>query len=857
MKTNKKIIFILIVLCLVLSGGYLVSAKTANNYEEEEIEFLNNYCHIDKNTSAASLYNKFSSQYIIEYDEENEEGWDFDKASCYLNADGVNITCTYTAKTNGMYYLAYDFYGDSDNVISRGVVDGSRNMTLTLTGPPGSSFEVYSYPKSNNVKACNTSHVSYNEDAVAREHYIYTASTALPATKNNDLYNTNTCKSIRGAYTGNSYARREFEECFNKDLLVDITKTESVLNRDLNSKRSILDNLNLARENDTGSLSKSNLYCKFVDPNNSNGINHETSGANKTIKSYTKTIPITDNNGKEWFDLSCTEDLDIKYDQPKSVYPGGGFKYTVGVKTHKTCKVIVKDVPTRPKVARPIIQFTDHYTPLGGPSEEFDYCVESCDGGVYSDKCSTDCYNKVYNGNSIKGMSFLRDTNTVSNMANTTHYPTYGNGGNTGMFTPSYNKNNSPWCSVESKAYKVAGRAYASSRYTGYFHWVVCPSVDTYKAGQKKPISVSVSATNQKLIPANKKGNVYGCKYGWQSQTCKGKAVCKYKAAGAVPGTVETSAMADAAYNKEKALFDEAKDKLKEYNCTFNGDYNNPKVTCGDNNTATTDKAVEKAKIKRTVVNGGKTEEFDISSQRDKKDGYYYFNFNNAYISYADGSVKYGNADTKDYKAAGKLFFTDTNITSAETNDMRYFPYNAGKFEKLEGNLLEYNKELKGKTYTKNNIDLNWNVLTQIKKMGSYQQWDIDVNCFYGTADYENRQIANLPYKYRTVNFEDLFPNRSPGYNWTNNIANQKASYDSYKIDPESLRDDIKSLGENIYKNEPYVNLSIGNNSQFNWSNIQSGDLYTDFKGNYTKVDNVSFFTSQFVGNHINKNRTK
>ena len=35
-----------------------------------------------------------------------------------------------------------------------------------------------------------------------------------------------------------------------------------------------------------------------------------------------------------------------------------------------------------------------------GPSEEFNSCIQSCDGGLYSKSCSTKCYNRVYGSSS-------------------------------------------------------------------------------------------------------------------------------------------------------------------------------------------------------------------------------------------------------------------------------------------------------------------------------------------------------------------------------------------------------------------------------------------------------------------------
>ena len=39
----------------------------------------------------------------------------------------------------------------------------------------------------------------------------------------------------------------------------------------------------------------------------------------------------------------------------------------------------------------------------GGPSDEYDSCINTCDGGAYSKKCSQKCYKEVYGSNAVAG----------------------------------------------------------------------------------------------------------------------------------------------------------------------------------------------------------------------------------------------------------------------------------------------------------------------------------------------------------------------------------------------------------------------------------------------------------------------
>ena len=108
MKSNRKWLIILICICSVLCGGHMILAKSETDAEKEAAKFISNYCHGNSTDALMLKYDDFSAQYVIDK-EEGDDGWDFDSGSCSLKPDGVTITCTYFAKTNGKYYLAYDY----------------------------------------------------------------------------------------------------------------------------------------------------------------------------------------------------------------------------------------------------------------------------------------------------------------------------------------------------------------------------------------------------------------------------------------------------------------------------------------------------------------------------------------------------------------------------------------------------------------------------------------------------------------------------------------------------------------------------------------------------------------------------
>ena len=123
--------------------------------------------------------------------------------------------------------------------------------------------------------------------------------------------------------------------------------------------------------------------------------------------------------------VDCIEQLQVTYDPPVATKAGMCFQYKVTVRSKVSCKTELKNDIKWPSGDAnicdysPICSGNDQET-QAGPSEKFDSCINSCDGGTYSQSCINKCYNKVY-GTSKKTKSSVKKTssNTISNTTNT------------------------------------------------------------------------------------------------------------------------------------------------------------------------------------------------------------------------------------------------------------------------------------------------------------------------------------------------------------------------------------------------------------------------------------------------------
>lgn len=120
----------------------------------------------------------------------------------------------------------------------------------------------------------------------------------------------------------------------------------------------------------------------------------------KTQKFYAKSV--VENN--EVCKVTCQEQFQVTYDPPVAVKAGLCFQYKVTVRSKVTCKT-----EETGGIKWPTPPSTCGYVPIcsnnaaetqAGPNEDFDNCVNACDGGKYSQSCINSCYKKIYEDDS-------------------------------------------------------------------------------------------------------------------------------------------------------------------------------------------------------------------------------------------------------------------------------------------------------------------------------------------------------------------------------------------------------------------------------------------------------------------------
>lgn len=235
--------------------------------------------------------------------------------------------------------------------------------------------------------------------------YLGEWSTTIPKASEveipNPMINSNICKEVYNYNKASNDLRTNYiYECYNKYIKYSEKDTKT-LEQTVKSKFGVLKNIYEGLNIEKGGLadvakSEKGLICTNPD-------------FGLPVDDDSTTVPFErkvtyEYNGTYW-GMVCIQEYYIQSDVPQLVKGGMGVHYNNRVQINKTChiynkKQVVKKPECTLQMHSPIcthpggITWDDQST--GGPTEDFDNCVNTCDGGKYSQSCINQCYNQVY-----------------------------------------------------------------------------------------------------------------------------------------------------------------------------------------------------------------------------------------------------------------------------------------------------------------------------------------------------------------------------------------------------------------------------------------------------------------------------
>lgn len=617
--------------------------------------------------------------------------------------------------------------------------------------------------------------------------------------------------------------------------------------------------------------------------------------------------------------IECKEIVEVEYGPPVAATAGLCFEYKVKVTSKVQCKTKQKPkAPKKQKLCTPVPQCVHgggggRIYKQGGPNEEFDSCIDSCDGGIYSDKCVNKCYKQVYGtsvsrqvtGTEIAYAAKLDNTQTatVEKVADKTATYKYVCNPNrkdadkkgiiyfdNGTTVRTSTSTDSPW--HQTHAWGIRGHNYAC--------------YDTNGNGIPRTCSCSDNCTwigctgdvylNKSQYDADVKNN--------KDTYQRAKSECK-AAASCSTTTAEFTMSVD--YTKTNGVV-----KTVKFPFSVNGQETDVLRSQGtDKNHTSLTKNAEIKDLPTILGYNG------CYKSEDEKNWYQTeWSFPGTWQNPKTHEISYVKPSGDSWKENPNKFCIPANAKDVNqrwwiyyyakyyANDPKY-SYNNAEYLSNAAECVDENgsSKLTSCNYASmanNDVNkiaknsLTYNITGRAKEFGMFG-WDITVKCFYAlytpsefdctnnvSGSANNQILPNCPkkgnekYRVRSVDLKDLFPNpsgaktssdttgRAPGFNWSqfadityksggsSTVANEQRT--EYIANPSSYTKWVQKQGYSVYSDN-YLDYEVKLTRDEINKLRDTGRNYTNYQDNYTSDKYVTHYQSKLIRSELKKTK--
>ena len=589
-------------------------------------------------------------------------------------------------------------------------------------------------------------------------------------------------------------------------------------------------------------------------------------------------------------EVTCEEAVEVEYGPPVASKAGMCFTYKVRVTSRTSCNM--SKAPELPRLD------CDYCTPTpncvgssgkvwqqGGPSEEFDQCVKSCDGGKYTKKCSNKCYKQVY-GKASKTSATLYDDVLATRLVADTYTGSLKDclELNTGGCYDRTN-GNIEWHAGSTPIRGGEGRWYSENPGGRYHNGTFILDSRGFWRRQYEDGSICQDTCvwsgcgGDQYLNANMAAKDYErniAKYNAAIKTCKSKAVCSTT-------TSEYTISADYTPMGKN-----------EVTITF------PYETKKDTIKHTSSTVISTADKKDTTLLPNYPEEGEglLGCYKKGEDGSINPNVQNLYRSTWSFPGTWINGKTGEISFLPK---SSTDVSWREYKNKFCIPADADQVNERWWNEFYYYKMKKQaseqgtkytvfdetkvadkcETTTKDTIvqpqktkeeELVWNIHANAVKFG-YFEWNIEMACFYAlnpkpttpteqqtSKSGEKKSCDPEPdnYRVRSIDLENVFPattgevtntkaepaavGRTPGFNWSEFATNTKN--EKYVSKPNNLIKSIQTVGYGVYSDD-YLDYEFELTPQTIRDMRKDGGTTNRSGTNYTNFDESGFYVDE------------
>lgn len=334
--------------------------------------------------------------------------------STSLNSSTGLITVTLTANSNYLKEnwnyvkvtsINYEGAGTDHESTLRAVREGNKFVIYGVKPNEGNGTFTVTLAIENNSKTDGVEDGSVEADAIEKMcgsdlflgEFATVIDDAASLELDNTYRNSELCKQVKNfTLASEDFKKGYIYECYNEKISYsEKVNVATSVDSKFKTIKSIYNDTNLNTANGGLAYSK-DLICTNKD------LGLPSSGDSTTVPFERK---VTYEYSGNYWGMVCIQDYYVESDNPQLVKGGMGVHYGNKVEINKTCYIYNKKiVQKKPQcsliVHDPVcvhpggVTWTDMTT--GGPTEEFDSCVNNCDGGKYTQSCINKCYSSVY-----------------------------------------------------------------------------------------------------------------------------------------------------------------------------------------------------------------------------------------------------------------------------------------------------------------------------------------------------------------------------------------------------------------------------------------------------------------------------
>lgn len=587
--------------------------------------------------------------------------------------------------------------------------------------------------------------------------------------------------------------------------------------------------------------------------------------------------------------VTCEESVVVEYGPPVASKAGLCFEYKVKVTSRVNCNSEAAPNPPTPQTLctpTPVCKHGKAEYRQGGPNDAFDSCVISCDGGKYTDKCSTKCYKKVY------GKTLSRQT--------------------TG-YEIAYADKVSDSVELREVADTYTGKGYYVVNNKIYWDTTVgtvrCNSKNNCPMGRNSVITDStwhkennwgIKGHHYSMYTGNGIPKTASCSDSCNWTGCEGEVYLNKTEAekdatanAKVYEELKKVCSAAASCNTTQAEFTISVDyttqgssnKTTIYFPYTSNDDKNTKDTIQYSDTTKTTTCTKDNKNSTILDSTGCYNCGETNSNRSYMTEW---SFPGTWINNKTGRITYDpdTGSTQGWRNIKEKFCLPLNVKNVNAKWYNYYQsiingdntdYSYNNSEYIDnitcpnGTKLTNICQYKNTTFTNEDaMDIDYNIHAATRKFGMFE-WDINMSCFYAVNDLfpkvnETDQCKTTCIStektterksIRSVDLENLFPaddgdsSRTPGFNWTE-YATQTEKDENYQSTPSTYTKWVQAKGYSVYSDEYLdyeVNLTKDAINQIKKEfNSGMNKKYTNWEGN-TEVDSVTNYQSPLFRN--------